>query len=788
MALFDFNSKHLNKLKKRAKQIDSLKDEIALLSDEQLVEKTREFQQQFVGITDNAKIDSILDSILNEAFAVCREAAKRVLNQFPHFVQIMGALTLHEGDIAEMKTGEGKTLTATMAVYANALTGRGVHVITVNEYLAKRDAEWMGAIYKFLGLTVGCNYSGLPFFTKKEVYSCDITYSTSSELGFDYLRDNLANNKVQKVLVKGLNFCVMDECDSILIDDARTPLIISGGNNENQQYYQICQNFATSLKENEDYEVEYKNKTVFLTNEGVSKAEKTFNVNLFQIENQNLLHCINNALKANYTMKNDVDYIVKNGKVEIVDQNTGRVLVGRSFSDGIHQAIESKENVKVTSETATVATITYQNFFRLYNKLSGMTGTAKTEEDEFFQVYNMRVIAIPTNKPVIRVDQKDRVFRHEKDKFMAIIEDVKKRHATGQPILIGTISVNTSERLYRLMLANHLSPRLLNAKNDELEASIIAMAGEKGAITLATNMAGRGTDIKLGEGVYELGGLAVIGSERHDARRIDNQLRGRSGRQGDVGCSQFYVSLDDEIFRRSDKKVSNRFLKMTGEITDSTIYDEVDAIQNHLQTKHFFIRKQVLQYDNILSMQQQSIYTLKNKIIDTENVSALENNMYTLYANQLIKETSLDQQKLINSLDYIINDETTIKNSFKGLIKDSEYRDVIVNLLTKKANMTKQIITEERFNRVYKQTILNMINHKYSIHLKKMEANKEGSFYKQYENKNPFTQYTSESAILYEELLLQIGYDSIVRIFKVIEQYANEQLAQQNQIEENKEI
>ena len=587
--IFNVNKKHLKKLHDRAIQIDALKDDIAKLSDDELKNKTKEFQSKLAGIENREEQNEVLDSILNEAFAVCREAAKRVLHQFPYVVQIMGALAIHDGDIAEMKTGEGKTLTATMAVYTNALTGRGVHVVTVNEYLAHRDAEWMGEIYRFLGLTVGCNLRELSPEEKRQVYSCDITYTTNSELGFDYLRDNMARSLSGKVQVKGLNYCVIDECDSILIDEARTPLIISGGNKANAALYVPANRFARSLIKGVHYDVDVESKAVFLTEKGNEKAEKDFGIkNLYDMDNTVLLHCINNALKANYAMARDVDYVVQDDEIVIVDANTGRFLKGRAYSDGLHQAIQAKEKVTIKPETITLATITYQNYFRLYSKLSGMTGTAKSDEEELLETYNMRVIEIPTNVPVVRIDDNDIIFGTKDAKYKALIEDVKQRHTKGQPVLVGTIAVETSEVIYKLMLKQGLKPEILNAKNHEREAEIIKNAGQVGAITIATNMAGRGTDIKLGEGVKELGGLAVLGSERHESRRIDNQLRGRSGRQGDVGYSRFYISLEDDLMKRFG---GERWQKFFTNSEDAISFKMIDGAIN-LNMIMFYLNKE----------------------------------------------------------------------------------------------------------------------------------------------------------------------------------------------------
>ena len=560
MGLFDklFNSdkKILAEVERATVPVDQLKDQMAALSDEQLKHKTVEFKERLAN-------GETLDDIQAEAFAVAREAAKRVIGEFPFFCQLEGAYVLHRGDIAEMKTGEGKTLTSVMAVYLNALEGKGVHVVTVNEYLAQRDSEWMGQIHRFLGLTVGLNLRALTPAQKRAAYECDITYTTNSEVGFDYLRDNMVTRVEDRVL-RELNFALVDEVDSILIDESRTPLIISGGEKKTANLYINADRFVKRLKKDEDYVIDVKDKNVQLTEEGVHKGEKAFNVeNLYDLDNTSLVHYIAQALKANYIMTRDVEYVVEDNEVIIVDQNTGRKMPGREYSDGLHQAIQAKEGVPIKQETTTWATITYQNFFRLYNKLAGMTGTAKTEEEEFLSIYNMRVVEIPTNKPVARIDYPDLVFGTKKAKYNALLEEVKELYAKGQPVLVGTISVETSELISRMFKQARIKHEVLNAKNHAREAEIIAKAGREGSVTIATNMAGRGTDIKLTERSRELGGLVVLGSERHESRRIDNQLRGRSGRQGDPGYSRFYVSLEDELMVRfGSERIAGLFEQM----------------------------------------------------------------------------------------------------------------------------------------------------------------------------------------------------------------------------------
>ena len=591
-----FDKRAIKKFAKIADKVIALEDTMKALSDEELRAKT----QYFRDLLANGRT---LEDIKVEAFAVSREAARRVLNQFPYKVQIIGALILHEGDVAEMKTGEGKTLTATMTVYLNALAGKGVHVITVNEYLASRDASWMGQIYTFLGLTVGINLREKTTTEKREAYLCDITYTTNSELGFDYLRDNMARNVSGRVL-RGLDYAVIDEADSILIDESRTPLIISGGAKASPSQYTVSDRFVKTLKKNKDFEVDVKQKTVNLTEEGNAKAERMFGIkNLYAPEYSELVHRIVNALKANYIMTRDVDYLVdKDNQIQIIDQFTGRVLAGREWSDGLHQAVQAKENVEIKQETVTMATITYQNFFRLYRKMSGMTGTAKTEEEEFRKIYNMRVICVPTNRPIQREDALDYVYAHKGPKLAALIKEVKERHEKGQPILIGTVSVESSEEISELLTKAGLKHEMLNAKNHAREAEIIAEAGRKGAITLATNMAGRGTDIKIDDEVRALGGLCVFGTERHESRRIDNQLRGRSGRQGDPGFSRFYVSFDDTLLVRfAADGIRNFIEKNCGDeaLEMKMITNVITSAQKRIEGQNFDTRKSLLDYDDV---------------------------------------------------------------------------------------------------------------------------------------------------------------------------------------------
>ena len=654
--LLDSEYKELKRFDKLADEIISLEDSMANLKDEDFKNKTNEFKERL-------SKGETLDDILVQAFALAREACYRGIGEKPFKVQIIGGLAIHYGNIAEMKTGEGKTLTTVLPAYVNSLTGKGVHVVTTNEYLSDRNANWMKPIYDLLGVSVGVNLRDMTPKEKQDVYNCDITYSTNNEIGFDYLRDNMVVNKEDRVQ-RPLNYCIIDEVDSILIDEARTPLIISGGKANSNSLYIEANRAVKNLKEDEDYTVDLKTKSVSLTEEGSKKIEKILNVkNLYDIDNAGLVHHLNQALKANYAFAKDVDYVVSDGQVIIVDQFTGRLMQGRQYSDGLHQAIEAKEGVTINVETKTMATITFQNLFRMYNKLSGMTGTAKTEEEEFRNIYNMYVICIPTNKPVIREDLADLVYATEKGKYKAIINTVKEIHSKGQPILIGTISVESNEHLSGLLKKAGLPHEVLNAKNHEREAEIIAKAGEKGAITLATNMAGRGTDIKLGEGVKELGGLCVIGTERHESRRIDNQLRGRAGRQGDPGMSQFFVSFEDDLMRRFGTDRIKMMLQSLGvdddmAIRSKTLTKSIETAQKRVEGNNYDIRKSLLDYDNVLNEQREIIYNKRNEIIDNESISqtvidTFKETINVLCENHIAPEGHLTENDKSEIVEYV---------------------------------------------------------------------------------------------------------------------------------------
>ena len=755
--LIDSEYRELCRFEEIAKKIVALDSEYSKLSDEELKNKTGEFKKEL-------EQGKTLDDIIVPAFATVREAAYRVIGEKPYFVQVVGGLAIHYGNIAEMKTGEGKTLTETMPTYLNALSGKGVHIVTVNEFLAQRDSEWMGNIYRFLGLTVGLNLRELNPKQKQEAYNCDVMYSTNNEIGFDYLRDNMvirAEDRVQRPL----NFCIVDEVDSILIDEARTPLIISGGRFDAKNLYIDADRAVKKLKE-EDYDLDVKTKNVSLTESGSEKVENYFHLkNLYDIDNSALVHHINQALKANYGFKKDVDYVIENGEVIIVDQFTGRLMHGRQFSDGLHQAIEAKENVTINEETKTMATITFQNLFRMYNKLSGMTGTAKTEEEEFINIYNMYVIQIPTNKPVIRQDLPDLVYATEEGKYQAIINCIKEIHATGQPILVGTISVESNEHLSGLLKKAHLPHEVLNAKNHEREAEIIAKAGEKGAITIATNMAGRGTDIKLGEGVKELGGLYVIGTERHESRRIDNQLRGRSGRQGDPGVSQFFVSFEDDLMRRfGTEKIKNMLISLgidgSQTIRSKTFTRSIETAQKKVEGNNFDMRKSLLDYDNVMNQQREIIYKRRNELLDKEDVTldieeTFKNNVAALIDNHIDPEGYLTEADKIDILEDV-NNNLLHKNKIEldeiKDMKDEQVEDYLNKKILEDYKNKLKDIPIEVVNEFEKAISLRVIDEAWVDHISTMEHLREGIGLRGYGQTNPLQAYTQEGYQIFEKM------------------------------------
>jgi preprotein translocase subunit SecA len=759
--IFDHEYKELERFKKIANEIDKLDEKMSNMTDEELKNQTKIFKERLAN-------GETLEDILVEAFAVVREAAYRVIGEKPYYVQLLGGLAIHYGNIAEMKTGEGKTLTSTMPAYLNALTGEGVHIVTVNEYLAERDANWMGEIYRFLGLTVAVNHRDLSPAEKKAAYNCDILYSTNNEIGFDYLRDNMvvkAEDRVQRPL----NFVIIDEVDSVLIDEARTPLIISGGFLQSTNLYIQADRFVKTLKENNGYIFDEKTKSVALDAHGIKAAEKEFGLeNLFDIENTTVVHHINQALRANYAMKKDVDYVVSDGKVIIVDQFTGRLMHGRTYSDGLHQAIEAKENVEITSETKTLATITFQNLFRMYKKISGMTGTAKTEEEEFREIYNMYVIEIPTNLPVIRKDYDDLIFATKKGKFKAIVAEIKERNKKGQPVLVGTISVETSEYLSSLLKKEGIAHEVLNAKNHAREAEIIAKAGQKGAVTIATNMAGRGTDIKLGEEVKELGGLCVIGTERHESRRIDNQLRGRAGRQGDPGMSQFCVSFEDELMVRFGTERAKALLEKVGFDGDSSLRSPmfaktIESAQRRVEGNNFDIRKTLLQYDDVINKQRMIIYEKRNEILDANSIYEMILDSFVNYVDELVMshlvETNVLTEKDLSEILEAVN-----TNLLKQSISIDEIRgkneEEIIDYISQKIideyeNKVKDVPEEIR-NEFEKAIVLRVIDTHWMEHINTMSHLREGIHLRSYAQQNPLRAYTNEGFELFENLLRTI--------------------------------
>lgn len=761
------DNRELKQLEKIVVKIENLEDEISRLSDESLKLKTEEFKKRL-------KNGETLDDILPEAFAVVREASKRVLNMRQYKVQLMGGIVLHQSKIAQMKTGEGKTLVAVAPVYLNALTEKGVHVVTVNDYLAKRDKELMEPIYNFLGLSVGVILNGQEGEERKLQYDCDITYGTNNEFGFDYLRDNMEKNK-EDVVQRELNYAIVDEIDSILIDEARTPLIISGQINIDEKSFRLANTFIKILLP-EDYDIKEKEKTVNLTDQGIKKAEIFYKVdNLMDLENIEIYHHINQALKANFIMKRDVDYVVKDGKIEIIDEFTGRIMEGRRFSEGLHQSIEAKEYLEIKNESKTLATITYQNFFRSYNKLSGMTGTAKTDEKEFESIYKMNVVEIPTNKPVIRKDLEEKVYTTEVEKFKAIVLEVEKVHnETKQPILIGTSSIKKSEMISYLLSLRKLNHNVLNAKNHEEEASIIKDAGKLGAITVATNMAGRGTDIKLGEGVDKLGGLYVIGSEKHENRRVDNQLRGRCGRQGDPGVSRFFVSLEDDLIKHYGSKKIEKIKEKNREnslIEEKNISDLIEKSQIALESRNFEIRKEVLKYDDVINEQRKIIYSIRKEILNSDDCKEIITKIiFELIDYGFNNYIKIDEKK--EGLCYIKEEYNNyIKNLFNMndfTIEDIDIDDVklhtknvIIDIYNKKSDSIENIRLYE------KDILLSLIDRHWVEHLDEIEQLKKVVPFQAVAQKDPVKYFISEAYDIFEKMNYNIKYDIVKHIFNI---------------------
>ncbi|MGM9910953.1 MAG: preprotein translocase subunit SecA [Lacticaseibacillus absianus] len=782
--LYNADKRELKRFEKIAAQVESHADEMAALSDEELQAKTPEFR-------DRLQKGETLDDLLPEAFAVAREGAKRVLGLYPFHVQILGGIALHKGNIAEMMTGEGKTLTATMPVYLNALTGKGVHVVTVNEYLSSRDETEMGQLYRWLGLTTGLNVSTMSSEEKRAAYACDVTYSTNSELGFDYLRDNMVVYKEQMVQ-RPLNYAILDEVDSILIDEARTPLIISGEAEQANADYIRADRFVKKLVEDKsdddadddedhgDYKIDWPTKTISLTRTGIQKACDHFGLkNLYDVENQKLVHHIDQALRANYIMLKDIDYVVQDGEVLIVDSFTGRVMEGRRYSDGLHQAIEAKEGVKIQEESQTQATITYQNYFRMYKKLAGMTGTAKTEEEEFREIYNMEVITIPTNRPVIRQDMPDLLYPTLDSKFNAVVKEIKERHAKGQPILVGTVSIESSERLSKMLNQEHIPHAVLNAKNHAKEAAIIMNAGQRGAVTIATNMAGRGTDIKLGPGVKELGGLAVIGTERHESRRIDNQLRGRSGRQGDPGYTRFYLSLEDDLMKRFGGDRVKDFLDRLSDNDDDKVIEsrlitrQVESAQKRVEGNNYDTRKQTLQYDDVMRIQREIIYGERMQVIDEQKSlkSVLMPMIHRTIDHQIDMFTQGDRKtwRLDSLRDFIVScladedyvdDQIDFKTFTPQELKQQLYDLAEENYQEKEAALA----DPEQMLEFEKVVILRVVDEHWTNHIDAMDQLRQSIGLRGYGQLNPLVEYQDSGYNMFEEMIGDIEFDT-TRLF-----------------------
>ena len=768
--LFDHEYKELKKFNELAEKIIDLDEEYQKLTDNELKNKTDEFKKRLAD-------GETLDDILVEAYATVREMAYRKLGEKAFFVQLVGAIAIHYGNIAELKTGEGKTLVTTFPAYLNALTGEGVHVVTVNEYLTVRNAEWMGPIYEGLGITVGINKRDLMPKEKKEQYDCDILYTTNNELGFDYLRDNMVIRKENRVQ-RGLNYAIIDEVDSILIDEARTPLIISGGELTSANLYIDADKFAKSLKNEEDYLYDEKTKGVTLTDLGNEKAEKYFHLNnLYDMQNNELVHYINQALRANYSMKKDFDYVVQDGEVLIVDPFTGRIMKGRQWSDGLHQAVEAKEGVKINQENKTVATITFQNLFRMYKKLSGMTGTAKTEEEEFRNIYNMYVIAVPTNKPVARIDYPDLVYPTQKGKYKAIVKVIEEKHKTGQPILVGTIAVETSELISEMLTKKGIKHEVLNAKNHEREAEIISHAGEKGAVTIATNMAGRGTDIKLTDETKELGGLCVIGTERHESRRIDNQLRGRSGRQGDPGESQFFVSMEDELMVRFGTDRIKTMLQSIGfdedqAIRSKTFTNALSSAQAKVEGNNFDMRKQLLEYDDVMNNQREDIYERRNEILDNDSIHETVLDTIHSYISYLVDTHYVDNKvsgEALKDLVDIVN-QNLLKQDITEEEISSKTSDEAIEFIFNKAQdeyegKLKEIPEEVR-NEFEKAISLNVIDKYWTDNINSLSHLREAVMMRGYGGQDPLRAYTVEGLEMYENMLDKIDKDTSIYLMK----------------------
>ena len=786
--IFDANRREVKSLSKLADKVLAKDEEYSNLSDEELVNKTEEFKAYIQEQKEKGKATpEILDKILVDAFAAAREGALRSLGMKPYKVQIMGGIALHRGDIAEMRTGEGKTLTATMPVYLNALAGEGVHVVTVNEYLSQRDAQEMGVFYNYMGLSVGLNLNSLNSEEKRAAYNADITYSTNNELGFDYLRDNMVKT-VEARVQRPLNYAVIDEVDSVLIDEARTPLIISGEGQESTSLYQVANAFVKTLKKAEeedgsdgDYTLDIKTKAIQLSENGIDKAESYFGLkNLYDLKNVDLTHHINQALKANYTMSLDVDYVVaEDGEILIVDQFTGRTMPGRRFSEGLHQAIEAKEGVPIQKESKTMATITFQNFFRMYKKLSGMTGTGKTEEEEFRNIYNMFVTTIPTNRPIQRIDAPDFIYSNMEAKFNAVAQEVKECYDRGQPVLLGTVSIETSELVSKLLYRYGVPHKVLNAKQNESEAEIIKQAGQRGSVTIATNMAGRGTDIKLGEGVRELGGLAVIGTERHESRRIDNQLRGRSGRQGDPGYSRFYLSLEDELMVRFG---ADRLQRIMGKDDDTPLESRmvsrsVESAQKRVEGNNYDSRKQVLQYDDVLRKQREIMYAERNEVLENEVVTeiiqemigdAVDKTIAYITENLEVHSEKEETEEIIKSLnEKFLGLKPITDSEYADVMSDEEIRELVIHRINLELAEKRELLGDETMNSFEKYILLNAIDDRWTDHIDQMDQLRKGIFLRSYGQIDPLREYKTEGHEMFEYMIDDIQVEVVTNLMRI---------------------
>ncbi|HHV64868.1 MAG TPA: preprotein translocase subunit SecA [Peptococcaceae bacterium] len=790
--LFDDNARDIKKYQKKVDLINSLEPEIQKLTDSELKGKTAEFRQRLAN-------GETLDDLLPEAFAVVREAAKRVLGQRHYDVQLIGGMVLHDGRIAEMKTGEGKTLVATLPSYLNALTGQGVHVVTVNDYLAKRDAEWMGQIYNFLGLSVGLIIHGLSHEERRQSYNADITYGTNNEFGFDYLRDNMAVSP-NAIVQRELNYAIVDEVDSILIDEARTPLIISGESDKPTELYYRVAKIIPRLKNGEDYNVNEKDRVVTLTEKGVSRVETMLGVdNLYDDLHNEIAHHVNQALKAHTLFKRDRDYVVKDGQVIIVDEFTGRLMFGRRYSEGLHQAIEAKENVKIEKESQTLATITFQNFFRMYKKLAGMTGTAKTEEQEFINIYGMDVVEVPTNKPMIRQDLPDIIYRTEEGKFKAVVEDIIRRHSKGQPVLVGTVSIEKSEKLSEMLKKRGVPHQVLNAKYHELEAEIVAKAGQKGMVTIATNMAGRGTDIVLGEGVKELGGLHIIGTERHEARRIDNQLRGRSGRQGDPGSSQFYISLEDDLMRFFGGESLGGMMDRLGmddsiPVESKIVSKSIENAQKRVENRNFEIRKHVLNYDDVMNKQREIIYSQRRAVLTGENLKEQILNMIdTVIDNAIARYSSEspypEEWNLVSFLDYVENvilpDHGFTVEEISNLAKE-DVEELLKERVREYYDSREAQFGPELMREIERAVVLQVVDTRWKDHLVAMDSLKEGIGLRAYGQKDPLVEYRNEAFEMFQGMIEAIQEDVATYIMRVTPRIAVQAPEQPQKVSENR--